>query len=69
LDVLILDALRRKPHVTHFSLEQATAVALRLGAKKTYFTHVSHDLDYEVTNAALPPGIALAHDGLRIPLS
>lgn len=68
LDVLILDALRRKPHVTHFNLEQAVAAATRIGAKKTYFTHVSHDLDYEGTNAELPTGMALAHDGLRIPL-
>lgn len=69
LDVLILDALRHQPHVTHFGLQQAMAVAERVGAKQTYFTHVCHELDYERTNAQLPPHMALAHDGLRIPLT
>jgi phosphoribosyl 1,2-cyclic phosphate phosphodiesterase len=69
LDVLILDALRRAPHVTHFSLEEAIAVANRVQPKQTYFTHVSHDLDFEETNAQLPPGMALAYDGQRIPLT
>lgn len=69
LDVLILDALRLTPHITHFSLEEAIAVAQRVRPKQTYFTHVSHDLDFERTNAQLPPGMALAYDGQRIPLS
>lgn len=69
LDVLILDALRLTPHVTHFSLEEAIAVAQRVRPKQTYFTHVSHDLDFERTNAQLPPGMALAYDGQRIPLT
>jgi phosphoribosyl 1,2-cyclic phosphate phosphodiesterase len=69
LDVLVLDALRPKPHPTHFSLEQAVEVALKLKAKRTLFTHMSHELEHEATNASLPPGIELAYDGLRIPLS
>ena len=69
LDVLILDALRLTPHVTHFSLEEAIAVAQRVRPKQTYFTHVSHDLDFDRTNAQLPPGMALAYDGQRIPLT
>lgn len=69
LDVLILDALRPRPHVTHFSLPEAIAVAQRVGAAKTYFTHLSHELDYEATCASLPPHMSLAYDGLRIPLS
>jgi phosphoribosyl 1,2-cyclic phosphate phosphodiesterase len=68
LDVLIIDALRYKPHITHFSLDEAVAVAERCGAKRTYFTHMSHDLDHAVTNAKLPRGMELAYDGLRIPL-
>jgi phosphoribosyl 1,2-cyclic phosphate phosphodiesterase len=68
LDVLILDALRRKPHPTHFSLDQAVAAAGRIGAKRTYFTHIGHDLDHEATNAGLPQGMALAYDGLSLPL-
>jgi phosphoribosyl 1,2-cyclic phosphate phosphodiesterase len=68
LDVLILDALRRRPHPTHFSLEQAIAAARRVGAKRTYFTHISHDLPHEQTNRELPAGMELAYDGLRLPL-
>ncbi len=63
LDVLILDALRIRPHATHFSLEEAIAVAERLRARRTLFTHVSHDLAYDETNAVLPAGMELAYDG------
>jgi phosphoribosyl 1,2-cyclic phosphate phosphodiesterase len=69
LDVLVLDALRRRPHATHFSLDEAVAVAERVKPKQTLFTHISHDLDYEQTNASLPPGMALAYDGQRIGLT
>ena len=69
LDVLILDALRPRPHATHFSLDQAIEVARRLQPRRTLFTHVSHELDYETTNAQLPPGMELAYDGQRVPLT
>jgi phosphoribosyl 1,2-cyclic phosphate phosphodiesterase len=69
LDVLIVDALRPKPHPTHFGLDEAVEVAQRVGARRTYFTHMSHDLEHEATNRILPPGMELAYDGLRIPLS
>lgn len=63
LELLILDALRHAPHPTHFNLEQAVAMAQKLGAKRTLFTHMTHDLDYSTTNAQLPNGIELAYDG------
>lgn len=66
LDVLILDALRRRPHPTHFTLEQAVAAAERIGARRTYFTHVAHELPHAATNAELPPRMQLAHDGLIV---
>jgi len=69
LDVLILDGLRREPHVTHFSIGEAVEVARRLKPKRTLFTHISHRLEHEETNRSLPPGMELAYDGLRIPLS
>src|SRR5262249_28483745 len=69
LDVLILDALRPKPHPTHYSLDEAVEVATKIGAKRTLFTHISHDLEHDATNAVLPAGMELAYDGLRIPLS
>src|SRR5262249_46288115 len=66
LDVLILDCLRPRPHTTHFGLDEAIAVAKRAGAKRTLFTHISHELEHDATNASLPPGIELAYDGQRI---
>lgn len=69
LDVLILDALRPRPHATHFGLDEAIDVARRVQAGRTYFTHVSHELGHEATNAMLPAGMELAYDGLRLPLT
>ncbi|HWB13171.1 MAG TPA: MBL fold metallo-hydrolase [Pirellulales bacterium] len=69
LDVLILDALRPRPHATHFSLDEAIAVARRVGAKRTLFTHLSHELEHGATSDLLPAGMELAYDGLRIPLT
>ena len=66
LDILILDALRHDPHPTHAHLKKSVEIAQSLGAKRTFFTHISHDLDHEITNAALPDNIRLAHDGLRL---
>ncbi|MBS1713056.1 MAG: MBL fold metallo-hydrolase [Armatimonadetes bacterium] len=68
LDTLVLDAVRYRPHPNHFHYEKAVEVALALGATRTYFTHLSDDYDHDETNRALPPGIELAYDGLRIPL-
>lgn len=62
MDVLILDALRKRPHPTHFNLEQAVSHAKQIGAKQTYFTHIAHELPHEETNGELPPKMALAHD-------
>jgi phosphoribosyl 1,2-cyclic phosphate phosphodiesterase len=64
VDTLVLDALRRRPHPTHFTLAEATAMAGVIGARRTFFTHISHDLGHAATSAGLPPGVALAHDGL-----
>jgi phosphoribosyl 1,2-cyclic phosphate phosphodiesterase len=69
LDVLILDALRYKPHVTHFSLDEAIAVSKQLSPKRTIFTHVCHDLGHAATNAVLPAGMELGYDGQRVPLT
>ena len=63
LDVLILDGLRRRPHPTHFNLEQAIEAARHVGAKRTYFTHIAHALKHADTNAELPDTMALAYDG------
>lgn len=64
LRVLVLDALRLKPHPAHFNVEQALAVIERLQPQQAYLTHISHDLDHETINRQLPPGVELAYDGL-----
>ena len=66
LEVLVLDALRRKPHPTHLSIEQALNVVERVKPCRTYFTHIAHELGHEETNAWLPPHVRLAYDGLKL---
>lgn len=68
LDYLFIDALRDKPHATHFSIQQALEVIERVRPRMSYLTHLSHSLDYSKTNARLPPNVELAYDGLRVPL-
>jgi phosphoribosyl 1,2-cyclic phosphate phosphodiesterase len=62
--VLVLDALRIKPHPGHFCLEEALDVISRLRPQQAYLTHMSHDLEHEATNRLLPKGVELAYDGL-----
>ena len=66
LDVLVLDALRHRPHPTHFTVAEALGVVERLGPRQTYFTHICHDLPHAATNEALPASVALAYDGLTV---
>lgn len=68
LDVLILDALRHRPHPTHFSLAEAIETARQLAPRRILFTHICHDLEHEETNANLPAGMELAYDGMQVPL-
>ncbi len=65
LDVLVLDALRHEPHPTHFSFDEAVAVAERIGAQQTYFVHMTHSILHAEEDGVLPDGIALGYDGLR----
>jgi phosphoribosyl 1,2-cyclic phosphate phosphodiesterase len=64
--VLILDALRHKPHPTHFSVSEALEVVATLKPERTYFTHICHDLPHAATCAQLPAGVELAYDGLTL---
>ena len=66
LDILFLDALRHRPHPTHSNVENSLKLVERLAPKRAFFTHISHDLGHAATNAALPPRVRLAHDGLRL---
>jgi phosphoribosyl 1,2-cyclic phosphate phosphodiesterase len=63
---VILDALRHRPHSTHFSVGESIAIAERLKVDRAYFTHICHDLPHAATNASLPAGIELAYDGLTL---
>ena len=66
-EYLVLNALRREKHISHINLEEAIALSNKIGAKQTYFTHISHQLGlHHAVNAEMPKGIALAYDGLKI---
>ena len=65
--VLIIDALRHKPHPTHMNVEQALEAASRVQPLRTYFTHISHELP-QSAEADLPPNTFIAYDGLRLEL-
>ena len=70
VEVLVLNALRKTEHISHFTLDQATQLALRVGAKQTYFTHMSHQIGlHDAVCADLPNGIDLAFDGLTFEVS
>jgi phosphoribosyl 1,2-cyclic phosphate phosphodiesterase len=66
VETLVVDALRDKPHSTHFSVAEALEAVARIGPRRAYFTHMAHDLGYEETNARLPRGVELAYDGLVV---
>jgi len=68
LDVLVLDALRDKPHPTHSTVEQSLALVERLKPRRAFFTHIAHELGHEKTDAMLPPHVRLAYDGLTLDL-
>ena len=67
--VLVLNALQREKHVSHFNLEEAIAMAKKIGASKTYFTHISHKLGtHKKVEKELPESMALGFDGMTIEL-
>ena len=68
LDVLILDALRYKPHPSHSTVEQSLAWVERLKPERAFFTHIAHELGHQATNALLPTQVRLAYDGLSLEL-
>ena len=69
LDVLVLDGLHYQKHPTHFSIPEAIAIAQRIAAKQTYFTHISHNVSHAEVSKRRPPNIFLSHDGLQVSAS
>jgi len=68
LDVLVLDSLRRRPHRSHFGVDQALQEVERLRPRKTYLTHLSHDLEHAALEEELPREVRVAHDELVLKL-
>jgi phosphoribosyl 1,2-cyclic phosphate phosphodiesterase len=68
LELMVIDALRPRPHPTHFSIPEAIAVARELRPRRTLLTHLTHDVDHTTISAELPPSIELAYDGQVIEL-
>ncbi len=66
VDVMILDALRYRPHPTHFTLARSVSMLERIGAKRSFIVHMCHDLDHEETQKSLPQGIKVPYDGLVV---
>lgn len=68
-EILVLNALQKEAHISHFTLHEAVQMARKIGAKQTYFTHIAHRLGlHERIDRELPAGIALAYDGLELTL-
>jgi len=63
--VLIIDALRHKPHPTHLSVAQALEIGEKVRPARTLFTHIAHELA-QASEAELPPGVGIAYDGLKL---
>jgi len=61
VEILVLDALRHRPHPTHFSVEEALEIAERIGSRRTILTHMAHEVDHD---DPLPPGVEFGYDGL-----
>lgn len=66
LDVLVLSALRHRPHPTHLHLARALEEAARIGATRTLFTHIAHEISHAAVAPSLPHGVELAYDGLAL---
>ena len=68
-EVLVINALRREKHISHFNLQEAVDLVRELEIPQAYLTHISHQLGLHAEiNHELPPGIALAYDGLELEL-
>lgn len=65
-DVMILDGLRAAPHQTHFSIPESVAMMKRIGAGRSFITHLTHETDHCALQSSLPDGVEVPFDGLAI---
>lgn len=66
VDTLIIDALRHTPHPTHQNFAEALAVQREIQPRQTWYTHIQCEIMHAVEDAKLPPGVNIAHDGLKL---
>jgi phosphoribosyl 1,2-cyclic phosphate phosphodiesterase len=66
VDVMILDGLRHRPHMTHLTVAESLAVLRRIRARRSYLIHLCHELDHEATQKTLPESVFVSHDGLTL---
>lgn len=66
VDLMILDGLKRTPHVSHLTIDASVELLKRIGAKQSYIVHMSHDIEHKDVDASLPDGISLSYDGLEV---
>lgn len=66
LDVLVINALRREPHPTHYTIDQAVEVVAALRPRRAYLVHMTHGVDHAADGATLPAGVEFAYDGLEV---
>lgn len=66
VEVLVLNALRKRPHPTHLSIQEAIEVATSIGAQRTYLVHLSHETSHDEAESLLPEGMSVAYDGLTV---
>ncbi len=66
VDVMVLDALRDRPHPTHMSVDESVAMLARIGAARSYVIHMCHDLDHAELQSRLPKDAFVSYDGLHV---
>ena len=69
VDVMILDALRYRPHPSHICIEESLALLARIAPRQAYLIHLCHDVDHSELEAGLPPEVRVSFDGLRLRLA
>ena len=67
-DVMILDALRYRPHPSHICVEESLTLLSKIGARMSYLIHLCHDVEHAELEAKLPPTVHLSYDGLKVQL-